>query len=89
MPPEWQGDPLVTGKMVADWAKEQLPLVDCFLVAVSVHVILFPVIWIMGWALPWPKPPVVTTIVEYDLRNWPKVAKPNKVFEIIDPDLNK
>ncbi len=88
MPTEWQADPLVSSKMVVDWAKDQLPLVDCFLVALSIHVIMFPVVWIMGWALPWPKPPVITTIVEYDLRNWPKVAKPKKVFEIIDPDLN-
>ncbi len=75
--------------MVGDWLKEQLPLLDCFLVAVALHVILVPIIWIAGWALPWPKPPVITTVVEYDLRGWPSVAKPKKVIEFIDPDRNK
>lgn len=89
MPPEWQGDPLLTRQKVFFWLKEQIPLVDCFLVALSIHVILLPIMWIAGWALPWPKPPVFTTIVEYDLRNWPKVAKPKKVDRFIDPDLNK
>ncbi|MBX3072552.1 hypothetical protein KF707_01850 [Candidatus Obscuribacterales bacterium] len=88
VPHEWQGDPLVTAEKIFSWAKEQIPLVDCFLVAMSVHVILLPIMWIAGWALPWPKPPVITTIIEYDLRNWPKVAKPKDVVQIVDPDLN-
>ena len=81
--------PMVSAEIVADWLKEQVPLGQCVLVALSVHVILLPLMWLMGWALPWPKPPVITTVVEYDLRNWPRVAKPKKVLEVIDPDLNK
>jgi len=89
VPPEWQGDPLISREKVFFWVKEQIPLVDCFLVALSVHVILLPVMWIANWALPWPKPPVFTTIIEYDLRNWPKVARPKSVMTIVDPDLNQ
>lgn len=89
MPPEWRGEALVTSEKIHSWVKEQIPLVDCFLVAMAMHVVLLPIMWIAGWALPWPKPPVITTIVEYDLRNWPKVAKPKEVFQIVDPDLNQ
>lgn len=89
VPPEWRGEGLISKAAIGEWLRDQLPLVDCFFVALSVHVILLPVMWILGWALPWPKPPVITTIVEYDLRFWPKVAKPKKVFELVDPDLNK
>jgi len=89
VPPEWQGDPLVTREQIVFWMKDQIPLVDCFLVALSVHVVMLPIMWIAGWALPWPKPPVITTIIEYDLTNWPKVAKPKDVFQIRDPDLNQ
>jgi len=79
----------ISRERVVFWVRDQIPLVDCLLVALSLHVILLPIMWILGWALPWPKPPVITTIVEYDLRCWPKVAKPKKVYELIDPDLNK
>lgn len=79
----------MTSEKIHSWVKEQIPLVDCFLVAMAMHVVLLPIMWIAGWALPWPKPPVITTIVEYDLRNWPKVAKPKEVFQIVDPDLNQ
>ena len=79
----------ISREMVVFWMKDQIPLVDCLLIALSMHVILLPIMWILSWALPWPKPPVITTIVEYDLRYWPKVAKPKKVYEVIDPDLNK
>ncbi|MFX4941270.1 hypothetical protein ABTC18_20180, partial [Acinetobacter baumannii] len=59
------------------------------LVALSFHVIMFPVLWVVGWALPWPKPPVVTTILEYDLTQWVKNGKPKKIFEFRDPELNQ
>jgi len=68
------------------WLKDQTALFEAFWVAVSFHVLLLPLIWIMGWALPWPKPPVFTTVIEYDLTNWPKVAKPKKVTDYVDPD---
>lgn len=80
--------PLVSSRDFVKWLKEQLPLVNCLFVALSLHVVLIPVLWIMGWALPWPRPPVITTVIEYDLTNWPRVAKPKKVFQLVDPDLN-
>jgi hypothetical protein len=53
------------------------------------HVVFFPLLWIAGWALPWPRAPIITTIVEYDLRNWPNLAKPKKIINYTDPDLNR
>ena len=67
---------------------EQRTLFEAFWVAVSIHIIMFPVMWFMGWALPWPKPPVVTTVIEYDLQTWLKSGKAKKVFEYRDPALN-
>lgn len=87
-PGEFKKLPLLSPEDFVNWAKEQLPLVSCLFVALSLHVVFIPVLWIMGWALPWPKPPVITTVIEYDLTNWPRVAKPKKVFELVDPDLN-
>lgn len=57
------------------WLNDQTTLIEAFWVAVSFHVLLFPVLWIMGWALPWPHPVSKTTIVEIDLSNWPNEAK--------------
>jgi len=68
---------------------DQVPLLEAFLIAVSIHVLLFPVVWLMGWMLPWPKTPVITTVVEYDLRNWPNEAKQKKWQDVRDPNLNK
>jgi hypothetical protein len=66
---------------------EQVPLFEAFLVALSLHVVMLPILWIVGWALPWPKPPVITTIIEWDLQNWP--PKPKRIFDYRDPKLNK
>ena len=77
---------------ILDVISEHSTLAQAFFVALSLHVTFFPVMWIAGWALPWPRVPIFTTIVEYDLRGWtglPKMPKPKKIFEIIDPDLNK
>ena len=71
------------------WIKDQKTLFDAFLVALSFHVVMFPMLWFVGWALPWPKPPVVTTIVEFDLDQWLKSGKPKKIFEFRDPELNQ
>jgi hypothetical protein len=71
---------------------EHWTLGEAFFVALSLHVVFFPVMWIAGWALPWPKVPIYTTIMEYDLRGWtgwPNMPKPKKIFEIADPDVNK
>lgn len=73
---------------VISWIKDQKMLFDAFLVALSFHVVMFPVLWFVGWALPWPKPPVVTTIVEFDLQEWMKSGKPKKIIEFRDPELN-
>ncbi|MBC7996696.1 MAG: hypothetical protein IAF58_02065 [Leptolyngbya sp.] len=81
--------PLTLTATVKEWLREQVPLFEAFLVAVSIHVALFPMLWIIGWALPWPKSPVITTIIEYDLENWPNMPKPKKVFEFRDPMLNR
>lgn len=75
--------------MLREWFLDHVTLMEAFLVAISIHVALFPFIWMLGWALPWPKSPVVTTIVEYDLENWPNVPQPKKIFEVRDPALNK
>jgi hypothetical protein len=69
--------------------REYKSLFQAFWVALSFHVVLFPILWIMGWALPWPRSPIFTTIVEYDLRGWPNVAKPKKVFQIMDDGSHK
>ena len=71
-----------------DWLIEQKILLDAFLIALSFHVIMFPVLWFIGWALPWPKAPVITTIIEYDLTQWLKSGKPKKIFEFRDPKFN-
>lgn len=63
--------------------RDKVPLMEAFWVALSVHVVLLPIIWIMGWALPWPKPPKVTMVIEYDLSNWPKI-KPKSVEEVVE-----
>jgi hypothetical protein len=72
-----------------DFVKDQKVLVDAFLVAVSFHVVMFPVLWTAGWALPWPKPPVVTTLIDYDLQEWIKTRKPKNIIEFRDPALNQ
>jgi hypothetical protein len=75
---------------LSNWVADQIPLVEALFVAVSLHVVAFPVIWFIGWALPWPKPPVITTIMEFDLTDWPKHSlTPKKIFEYRDPKLNQ
>lgn len=65
------------------WREYQM-LYQAFWVALALHVVFFPVIWIAGWALPWPRVPIITTIVEYDLRGWPDIAKPKKIYELME-----
>jgi hypothetical protein len=68
---------------------DNISLIEAFFLALSVHVLLFPVLWIMGWALPFPKSPVITTIIEFDLSHWPEVAKTKKVIDIRYPEQNQ
>lgn len=64
----------------ADYA----PLFEASCVAVSAHILAFPLIWFIGWALPWPKSPVITTVIEIDLSNWPEEAVPKKITDIYE-----
>lgn len=69
---------------IRQWWQDHKMLYQAFWVALSLHVALFPLLWIAGWALPWPRSPVFTTIVEYDLRGWPNIAKPKKIYELME-----
>lgn len=69
-------------RKATNWLSEQSVLFEAFWVAVTFHVLLFPLIWFAGWALPWPKSPVITTVVEIDLENWPHEARAGHVQEI-------
>jgi hypothetical protein len=62
-------------------------LFQACLVAISLQVALFPILWFIGWALPWPKPPIFTTIIEYELDK-SQEFKPKHVLKIRDPKLN-
>lgn len=69
-------------RRVSTWLVEHVPLFEATCVAVSVHILAFPLIWLMGWALPWPKSPVIETVIEIDLSSWPEVAVPKKITDI-------
>ena len=68
---------------------ENTELFDAFLLAAMAHVLLLPVLWCLGWALPWPKSPVVTSVIEIDLQAWPNMGKAKKLYEFRDPELNE
>lgn len=74
-----------------EWFKDQTALFDALWVAVTFHVLLFPVIWFMGWALPWPKSPVITTVITINLEDWMvgKGAKPEKIEELYQMEMTK
>lgn len=74
---------------IGTWTDEQASLMEAVCLALTLHILLFPVMWVMGWLLPWPKGPVVTTVIELDLSNWPREARPAKIFEMRDPELNQ
>ena len=74
---------------LSDMLVDQKILFASILVALTFHVLMFPVVWFIGWALPWPKSSVVTTIVDFDLQQWLKSGKPKRVIEFRDPALNK
>ncbi|MBX9877711.1 MAG: hypothetical protein K2Y22_04570 [Candidatus Obscuribacterales bacterium] len=77
------------GGLARSWVVDQIPLIEAFWVAASLHVLFFPVIWASGWMLPWPKSPVDVTIIEIDLQQWMKDGKPGKVIHVRPPELNK
>jgi hypothetical protein len=92
-PPSWLAKDKLTLAVVLQRmgaaVKEQTTLIEAFSVAVSFHVLLFPVIWFVGWALPWPKPPSITTVIELNLENWPIDARPTKIEELYDVEMSK
>lgn len=78
----------MTEKM-SDWFKEQIPMAEALAVAVTFHVLGFPLMWFIGWALPWPGSPVIITVIEINLENWPKEAIPEKVTDIYKSKMHK
>lgn len=84
-PPLWQ----MVKERSLGWLKDQSPLFEAVCVALSFHVLFFPVMWFMGWALPWPKVPIKTTIIEINLENWPIDATPEKITEILRTHMQK
>lgn len=76
-------------KRALGWIREQSTLIEAFCVAVSFHVLLFPLIWFAGWALPWPKPPSITTVIEINLEHWPEDARPERIEELYNAGMAK
>jgi hypothetical protein len=91
-PQDWRASKVspsdILGRAAA-WLKEQAALFEAFWVAVSFHVLLFPLIWFAGWALPWPKSPNITTVIELNLENWPNDARPMSIEELYDTEMSK
>ena len=85
-PPEWRPKEALTPQLIykklVAWWRDQNILIEAFWVAVTFHVLLFPAIWFIGWALPWPKPPIITTVIEINLEHWPQEARPERIQEI-------
>lgn len=71
------------------WLSEQSTLMEAFAVAVSFHVLMFPIIWFAGWALPWPKAPSVTTVIWLNIEDWPRSASPTKIESLYDVEKSK
>jgi hypothetical protein len=92
-PPSWRAKPALSPKLIYErllaWFRDQTVLIEAFWVAVTFHVLLFPLIWFIGWALPWPKSPMITTVVEINLENWPEDAKPERIEELYNYQLSK
>ncbi len=76
-------------RLVVTTVVDHFPLIDAFCIATALHVLLLPVIWCLGWGLPWPKSPVITSVIEIDLQDWPNMAKSKKLYEFRDPKLNE
>ena len=69
-------------RRLREWMIDQTPLFEASCIALSAHVLAFPIIWWMGWALPWPKSPEIVTIIEINLEHWPLEAIPEKVTDV-------
>jgi hypothetical protein len=74
---------------IIEAAKEHCLLFECILVAISLHIALIPILWVGSWALPWPKSPVITTIIEYELDKTTLRYKPKWLTDYRDPQLNR
>ena len=74
----------IVRRKVRGWTLEYLPLFEAGVVAISAHILAFPIIWFLGWAMPWPKGPEITTTIEFDLTNWPEEAVPTEITDIFE-----
>ncbi|MBX9568229.1 MAG: hypothetical protein K2X77_05000 [Candidatus Obscuribacterales bacterium] len=79
----------VLKERINSWLSEQSALFEATCVALSAHILAFPIIWFMGWALPWPKAPEIVTIIEINLEHWPLEAVPEKVTDIWKTHIKK
>jgi hypothetical protein len=76
-------------RRVRDWISEHIPLFEAVCVAVSAHILAFPLFWFAGWALPWPKSPEILTVIEIDLSHWAELGPvPKKVTDIIKSEMH-
>ncbi len=62
-------------------------LFDCCFIALGLHIAFIPVMLIMSWLLPWPKPPVFTVTIEYVLDKSTLSYKPNGLTEYREPEI--
>lgn len=79
----------VLARRISVWINEHIPLFEAVCVAVSAHILAFPLFWFAGWALPWPKSPEIITVIEIDLSHWTEegaVAK--KVTDIMKSEMH-
>lgn len=80
----------ILAKKFRFWVEEYSTLAEASAVALSAHVLAFPMIWFIGWALPWPKPPEIVTVIEYDLTNFlEKGPVPKDVTDIFESSKKK
>ena len=75
----------IRGKALA-WMQDKGTLIEALCLAASLHVLAFPLIWFMGWALPLPKSPVYTTVIEINLENWPE-SRPMRIMQLYNQEL--
>ncbi len=57
-------------------------ILEALLIAISFHLLIVPFIWIIGYALPWPRPPQRLTIYEINLKNLKVDVKTIKTTEV-------
>ncbi len=63
--------------------QDSIWLIEAILIAISFHVLMVPVIWIMGFVLPFPHPQPRLTSYEINLKNFKVDVKTIKTTEIV------